>query len=290
MLRKLFAQSAMEYLMTYGWAILIMVVVLAGLLQMGVLNSYTFTPKAQTGSCSIYRPYGAHNSNLAVKKGVCTNEIPQYVAYFNGATSSLTGNFASTTGPVTINMWISESSGPTNYNQYYLVWGNMNTHSGFTLRDSWPRTAFACISSITNTAWGQFFAGYPQGKPNVWYMATAEYDTNAQTINLYLNGVLQSTTPITGTFSPLAGVFTIHNSTYAVDLISNVQFYNTTLSANDIKNLYYEGIGGAPIQLNHIVGWWPLNNDVNDYSGNNYAGTPSNVIFTSTWTNGYTIP
>jgi len=37
--RKLRAQSAMEYLMTYGWAILIIAVVLGALFAMGVFNS-----------------------------------------------------------------------------------------------------------------------------------------------------------------------------------------------------------------------------------------------------------
>jgi len=37
--RKLRAQSAMEYLMTYGWAILIIAVVLGALFSLGVFNS-----------------------------------------------------------------------------------------------------------------------------------------------------------------------------------------------------------------------------------------------------------
>ncbi len=41
------AQSAMEYLMTYGWAILIVIVVIAALYLMGV-----FTPKSPGGTCS----------------------------------------------------------------------------------------------------------------------------------------------------------------------------------------------------------------------------------------------
>ena len=39
---------------------------------------------------------------------------------------------------------------------------------------------------------------------------------------------------------------------------SNVQFYDTALSANDIKTLYQEGIGGAPFDLQDLVGWWPM--------------------------------
>ena len=37
------AQSVMEYLMTYGWAILIIAVVLAALFSLGITNSYSLS-------------------------------------------------------------------------------------------------------------------------------------------------------------------------------------------------------------------------------------------------------
>ena len=72
--------------------------------------------------------------------------------------------------------------------------------------------------------------------------------------------------------------------------IANVQIYNTSMSANDINTLYNEGIGGAPIDLQNLVGWWPLNGNANDYSGNQNNGGATNVIYTTSWTNGYTAP
>jgi hypothetical protein len=39
-----------------------------------------------------------------------------------------------------------------------------------------------------------------------------------------------------------------------------------------VQTLYSEGIGGAPLPkpiLNNLVAWWPLNGNLNDYSGNN---------------------
>ena len=73
-------------------------------------------------------------------------------------------------------------------------------------------------------------------------------------------------------------------------MISNVQLYNTSLSKAEITALYQEGIGGAPIDPNHIVGWWPLNGNAQDYSGNNNNGVPTAVTYTSTWTSGYVQP
>lgn len=73
-------------------------------------------------------------------------------------------------------------------------------------------------------------------------------------------------------------------------MISNVQIYNSTLPPNDIAELFNEGIGGVPINLQSLVGWWPLNGNTKDYSGNNNTEVPSNIIYVSTWTRGYNLP
>ena len=49
-------------------------------------------------------------------------------------------------------------------------------------------------------------------------------------------------------------------------------------------------MGGAPIDLQNLVGWWPLNGNPNDYSGNGNDGTASNVNYISAWTSGYVQP
>jgi hypothetical protein len=72
--------------------------------------------------------------------------------------------------------------------------------------------------------------------------------------------------------------------------LSNVQIYNISLSASQVQALYQEGIGGAPINPMYLVGWWPLNGNANDYSGNNNNGQAANVIYTSSWTSGYSVP
>ena len=85
-----------------------------------------------------------------------------------------------------------------------------------------------------------------------------------------------------GTISPV--------SPYFSGSISNAQLYNTSLSSNDIQALYQEGIGGAPIDLRNLVGWWPLNGNANDYSGNNNNGKAINVTYTTGWYSGYIAP
>ena len=48
-------QSAMEYLMTYGWALLIIAIVMTVFFQLGIFNPFYFAPKAQPGSCKVFR-------------------------------------------------------------------------------------------------------------------------------------------------------------------------------------------------------------------------------------------
>jgi hypothetical protein len=71
-------------------------------------------------------------------------------------------------------------------------------------------------------------------------------------------------------------------------MIADLQIYNTSLDYASVNALYREGIGGAPIDLQNLVGWWPLNGNANDYSGNGNNGAPANVVYASSWINGYT--
>ncbi|MGC8710478.1 MAG: hypothetical protein ACP5RF_02620, partial [Candidatus Micrarchaeia archaeon] len=74
------AQTAMEYLMTYGWAILIIAVVLGALFQLGIFNASNFAPKAPPGSCQVFRPNGPDTTSFINLEGICSGELPQYVA------------------------------------------------------------------------------------------------------------------------------------------------------------------------------------------------------------------
>ena len=49
-------QSAMEYLMTYGWAILIVIIVAAALYALGVFNPATFAGRTTTGFTQLGAP------------------------------------------------------------------------------------------------------------------------------------------------------------------------------------------------------------------------------------------
>jgi len=281
------AQSAMEYLMTYGWAILIISIVLAALFQLGVFNPMTFAPKAQPGACQVFRPNGPGTTSFINLEGECTGELPQYVAQFNGASSVITASTPE----------VNENSG--GYNTVTFWMNAENT-------DPVP-------FSISTAGYGLFLPsttcfGFDGGGGNVYginyqnymnhYTFVAAEFYNGNTINdkLYINGVQLPLSFCYGSSGSgtangaiyIGGDWAGGGGYYLNGQMANVQVYNTALSANGIQALYLEGIGGAPINLQHLVAWWPLNGNANDYSGNDNNGQINNVNFVSNWYSSYT--
>ena len=274
----------MEYLMTYGWAILIIAVVLVALFRMGVLNSANFAPKAQPGSCQVFKT--VEGTSL---EGTCNNELPQYVARFDGVDSVITvGNnqnlhFA---GPFSVVAWVympaeQTSGAPEVINDYN------GAYKGYQLYVNSGNIVFFYVGGSSS---GEFCASAQTISLKTWYQIVGIYNGIAP--NVYVDGVQTSCSA----FSPIvaeSGTTSIGEANwyneYFDGSISNIQLYNTSLSANDVAALYYEGIGGAPFDVQNLVGWWPLNGNANDYSGNN-NGAATNVIYTGSWTSGYSQP
>jgi len=284
------AQSAMEYLMTYGWAILIISVVLAALFQLGVFNPMTFAPKAPPGACQVFRPNGPYTTSFINLEGMCSGVLPQYVASFT-SNSFIRGSGLPISGSSwTISAWVDGSSYALIYEQNNGPAGNEPSCDEFALSGS-------SLNTFNNTPQATFTSG---PKPNIWQMITVTGSGGSSgTASLYINGQFITSNSIntqvkTGTgwgwgiglWAFCSGVGGLYRG-----LISNEQIYNTSLSANEIQALYLEGIGGAPIDLQHLVAWWPLNGNANDYSGNGYNGQYiQNVNFVSNWYSGYTPP
>jgi len=298
--KRMNLQSAMEYLMTYGWAILIIAVVLGALFQLGVFNPMTFAPKAPPGACQVFRPNGPGTTQFINLEGVCSGEMPQYVAQFNGYTSLIPVSSLSPTIPqssITISGWV-YISGFTSSSGDPEWWTNGGGNSAVELQ-SFPNTyPGATSASITYSIHNATDAGYggcgtSGNPPNRWYFVTEVVSGTVAT--LYVNGVSTScsfsfSNPGTETYLTIGG-YGPSFTTVMDGSLANIQIYNTSLSANDIMALYLEGIGGAPIDLQHLVGWWPLNGNANDYSGNGNNGQIiGNVIFVSNWWSGYTPP
>ncbi len=292
------AQSAMEYLMTYGWAILIIAVVLAALFSLGVFNTANLGPRAQPGSCHVFRPGGPGTNTNVNLEGICNGELPEYVAGFNGQNASV--NLNVTKIPIgasarTVVAWFYATAQPPSSNQDSIfAYGTAN---------SCDQTFWVSVTSPSNTCDGgqifidnwctcQAFPGFTSLTTRKWYFVADEYNGTNQIGYLGDGGNLVSVhTAVsinTGSSPFYIGYWTVRQ--YFNGSIANVQVYNSSLSSNEISLLYQEGVGGTPIDLQNLVGWWPLNGNAQDYSGNNNNGEATNVIFTSQWTGGYSVP
>ena len=275
------SQSAMEYLMTYGWAILIIAVVLGAIYSLGLFNGASLAPRTQPGACQVYRPNGPGTVQYISLGGSCANELPQYALLCNGQVfASMPTSFAKAAN-ATISVWFNPSN-PPGSGQY--IFNTAGTSDRIYITESTGNLGVTMGSSANSI-------GTSQTNKNVWYNAVLVWaGTNAI---LFVNGQLVSS----GAFSALGAVqnpmsmcgFGGDLQTFT-GMVSNIQFYNSSFDANSVKALYLEGIGGAPINLQSLVSWWPLNGNMNDYSGNLNNGVPSNTIYTNQWLNGYIAP
>ncbi len=188
---------------------------------------------------------------------------------------------------ITISAWISVSGAGANCPRI-LDGGAVNTQYTFTANCGgtdilWrPETTGGSASLNTNPL-----------SLNTWYDVVVAY--NGVSAVIYLDGQQAAgPSPLTGTLTtgtaPLSIGGNQTESSWFEGDISNVQLYNTSLSSVEILALYQEGIGGAPVRPQNIVGWWPMNSNANDYSGNNDNGNGINVGYSSYWSTGYTAP
>ena len=226
-------------------------------------------------------------------EGTCSGELPQYVAQFNGQTSQIVVSNNANLAPqqITVALWVNNLLvTSTNYDQlilskypdshpkygYSLLWGYGNDLH-WRASDAGTSTDVVVINALPRT--------------NGWYFIVATFQPDNQT--LYVNGKLLGTNNLGFSIDYNSSDLYIGKAGSTTRLegdITNVQIYNISLNSSFIDTLYNEGIGGAPVNLQHLVGWWPLNGDANGYSGNNNNGVPTNVIFTGTWQSGYTPP
>ena len=288
----------MEYLMTYGWAILIIAVVLAVLFQLGVFSGGNFLPHAQAGSCQVSRTVAGTSL-----EGQCNGMLPQYVAQFNGASSYISianviglGQISNGGGnKVTITGWALTSITPTSQANILHVGGLSEctiTDNNLEIMVQSGMAAYTILqcsndgmggSVILSTEQWVFYATTFDGSSNLGYIGAGGKLNTGTTTSGITNVILPSSPPLSiGQSGPFDTAWTGD--------IANIQVYNTTLSQPEIQALYLEGIGGAPIRPQNVVGWWPLNGNANDYSGNNNNGATTNVVYSSSWEGSYTAP
>jgi hypothetical protein len=293
-------QNALEYLVTHAWLFLILIIVVSAFLSIGVFSSSNLSPKAQPGSCQVQRPSGPGKTTYIGLGGTCNGELPEFVASFDGKSSNVvvTSNTYIPFGSKsrTMSAWFYATSLPSTNNViFYYGSGSVSSEASFAVTFN----ALGGVCSLYNPC--------EAVSTGTWYMVTLTYNGSACGPasygggNLYVDGALVGTPggcgynllndfyPFSTTATP---VWIGGNSTgyYFSGRIADVQLYSTALTTNSVLTLYTEGIGGAPISLGNLAGWWPLNGNTQDYSGNNESGTGTNVVYTAQWTGGYSSP
>ncbi len=290
--RKGSAQSAMEYLMTYGWAILIIAVVLAVLFQLGVFSGGNFAPRAQAGACQVQKT--AVGSSLV---GECQGQLPEFVGAWNGGSSSkIAMPLSSKLQPssITISAWLNLNSYPPTNNEMDFINEEDSLGVGWDFETYGTSVYFLFdVPTRYSISFDGPTAGWQTGE---WVNYVATYNQTSGAITQYYDGIKETI----GGGAP-TGQALVYNSVATLKIgpnvqvpfngmMANIQIYNNSLNANEVLALYQEGIGGAPIRTDTIVGWWPLNGNPNDYSGNNNNGAPTSVGYSSSWESGYAAP
>ena len=133
----------------------------------------------------------------------------------------------------------------------------------------------------------EYAAASPVPKPGRWYFVAGTYNQGTGTVSVYVNGVQYNcgTCPASSsTQSQYGNGFALgafpSQGTYTNASIADVQIYNASLDYNSINELYSEGIGGMPANLQNLVAWWPLNGNCHDNAYSNSCIYSQNVGYT----------
>jgi hypothetical protein len=291
-------QSAIEYLNTYGWAIIIIFAVLLVFYELGVFNIYNMGFGAPPGACREYRPYGPNSTSYISLQGTCTNQIPQFIAKFNGQSSSvfMPNLFPSSECSMTITSWSYDIGMPSSIGG---VVGGCSTNKCTSAVSSYPggyagigyndSTMVFIVGNATTNAMDVESGSFRER----WVFTT--FVLNDGIASTYINGILKSSftngvpTCISTTTWQIGNLTKMFDqATNFNGIISNIQVYNNSLTTNDIQALYTEGIGNRPIDLYTLVAWYTLNGNSYDYGGNYYNGSINNVGFIGDWYSTYT--
>jgi hypothetical protein len=226
--------------------------------------------------------------------------LPEYVAEFFGQNSTDGGGSPIST--IEISNLAMEANSPKTFS----MWVYMNSISG--VNSVQPFIELFCSGAMSplglnsGSIWGSVWLlpdlvspGVHQGE---WYYTVLSYNNATGNDSLYVNGDLVSSN--TGAESwPSSSVcfylgypnghptifssFTPNIASTIDGFVSNLQYYNHSLSPAQIKQLYTSGLTGKPISGMNIDVFWPLNGSAVDYSGNGKNGIVSEVLFTSNY-------
>ncbi len=284
------AQSALEYIMSYGWAIIIVLLIVGALFELGAFSGTSLSSRIPPGSCVVSKSNMYGTAEGPVLNGQCTGGLPQYTLT---SVNPVAGSYLVTAGP---------SLATANGSFSVMFWVNTIYPNTTQIVFAKPGGYGICFGgggiTLSNNE-GSYYVAPFRSNQGQWYFVAVSYDSGNRAVEIYVNGSNVGSTVLpawnltqnSGTFY-MTGIKSgaICNTNVGLTgLLSNVQIYGTVLDQSSIEASYLTGIGSAPVQLTSLLGWWPFNGNLNDYSGNNdtaiEVGHGNN--FTAFWTSGY---
>ncbi len=209
--------------------------------------STTTTKNATFSNVAIQSSCHVNRVAVPMLQGPCNGTPPAYVGLITNKTiASFTGTY-NTTINTTTNTWLYLIK------RFYAS-SNGGSYGNYTLNLS----------------------------ANRWYFLSVALESGANgSVNttVYLNG----NEIYTGQPGILFALLNFSVSGQYYKYVSNFQYYNQTLTPQQVAALYNGSLGGAPIDLTHLTGWYPLDNNTYDYSGLNAPFSYSNLSFTKSY-------
>ena len=223
--------------------------------------------------------------------GASTSSNSNLVGNFTNSSQIQTSHGYAAPSAVTITLWVKFKDLDNNIGEYFEISGYDSKSPESAKCCQWRYGAGVTGVGADTGYWSAWHEIGWTANYNEWYLVTMVLQNVTGSQNLYWI-YLNKTLEVSGSAGSSPGIG-IPQVDY-VDIgagpetgpavngeIANVQIYNTPLSTAQILQRYSEGVGGSPISNAGLLGWWPLDGNANDYSGNNNNGIASNVNWVS---------
>jgi hypothetical protein len=159
-----------------------------------------------------------------------------------------------TTKSYTVAAWVKLSS-LDGYQTLVSIDGAHISSFFLQLRGDSGKLALSVLPHDSNTDPGQAGIASMTSKPalNTWYHLAGVYDASAQTVSLYVNGILQQTVPFgspflaTGKTAIGRGFYNSSPTDFAHGAIDDVRFYQSALTASDVLAIARDGGSALPV-------------------------------------------
>ncbi|MCL4399390.1 LamG domain-containing protein [Candidatus Parvarchaeota archaeon] len=211
------------------------------------------------------------------------------VAKFNGLNSIITTPLLFRSNTFTVVYWVNgQSTSKMTSGNGYTMFGSNGTNSITSFLNNGGGAGASCGLGDEEIGLNGSFDHGLGVNGGIQTMVTISVSNG--TVTYYVN----STGPCVGSAIP-RGIYSLNYITfggvssggnnYGISFfngtLANFQLYDNVLSPSFVNSLFSHGIGSAPIPNAGLVGWWPLDGNANDYSGNNNNGVAINVQWVS---------